>query len=61
VTVYVVETVLGVASVLGLHPLRSLVGLALAVAVVVLVANDSTRKIQRSAGETAASPPRAEQ
>jgi hypothetical protein len=48
VTVYVVETVLGVASLLRFHPLRSLVGLALAVAVVVLVASDRAYRIPRA-------------
>jgi hypothetical protein len=47
VSVYLVEAVLGVASLLRFHPLRSLVGFVLAVAVVVLVASDSHRARRR--------------
>jgi O-antigen ligase len=51
VTVYVVEAVAVVASVLRFHPLRSLVGVALAVAVIALVASDSARPTRPPGGE----------
>ena len=59
VTVYIVEAVLGVASLLRFHPMRSLLGLTLALAAVILVASD-TAQLPPPDGETAARPPRAE-
>lgn len=57
---YVAEVVVGVGGMLGFHPLRSILGLAIAVAVVILVATDrhdlSLAQPQAPTGHAGASP-----